>query len=119
MAKLHRTKEWRSLSTDQRQLREDRVIEVLMEEKGSKLKELEKEWTRKVDEDDVEEEEYDNAYDIELGETNEVMEEDEDDWIDDDEAVLEASVKSVLEIRKGTWNSLMERLEVESKEIES
>jgi hypothetical protein len=96
-----------------------------MEEKERKLKELEKEWTRKVDENDVDEEEDDNAHDIELGETiepgeaNEMLEEDEDDWIDEDEAVLEASLKSVLEIRKGTWNSLMERLEVEAKETES
>jgi hypothetical protein len=96
-----------------------------MEEKERKLKELEKEWTRKVDENDVDEEEDDNAHDIELaetiepGEANEMLEEDEDDWIDEDEAVLEASLKSVLEIRKGTWNSLMERLEVEAKETES
>ena len=119
LAKLHRTKEWRSLSTDQRQLREDRVVEVLMEEKGRKLKELEKEWTRKVDEDDVDEEEYDNAYGIELHETNETRKQSESDWIDEDEVALEASLKGVLEVRKGTWNSLMERLEAEANENES
>jgi hypothetical protein len=48
-----------------------------------------------------------------------IDDDDEKDWIDEDEAVLEASLKSVLEIRKGTWNSLMERLEVEAKDTES
>jgi hypothetical protein len=99
-----------------------------MEEKERKLKELEKEWTRKVDENDVDDEEDDNVHDIELGATNEMREEDEKDWIDDekeedwideDEVAFEASLKSVLEIRKGTWNSLMERLEVDAKETES
>jgi hypothetical protein len=110
LAKLHKLK---GLSPQDRQSREDNVVDELNAEKRRKLKELEREWTRKVDEEDMDEDEDDAPKDLDeeywIGEDS-----DEDE--EEDDGGLTMSLDSVMVRRKPSWEKLMERLTLEGRE---
>jgi hypothetical protein len=110
LAKLHKLK---GLSPQERQSQEDNIVDELNVEKRRKLKELEREWTRKVDEEDMDEDEDDAPKDLDeeywIGEDS-----DEDE--EEDDGGLTMSLDSVMLRRKPSWEKLMERLTLEGRE---
>lgn len=109
LAKLHQLK---GLSPEERQSREDNIVDELNVEKRRKLKELEREWTRKVDEDDIEEDEDDPPQNDEEYWIGEYTDEDEEE----DDGGLTMSLDTVMLRRKPSWERLMEKLELEGRE---
>jgi hypothetical protein len=103
----------RGLSLQERQSRQNDIVDELNVEKRRKLKELEKEWTRKVDADELDDDEDDPPKD-----------DDEENWIgvetdedeEEDDGGLTLALDSVVEKRKPSWDSLMERIVMESTE---
>jgi len=87
-------------------------VDELNVEKRRKLKELEREWTRKVDEDDIEEDEDDPPQNDEEYWIGEYTDEDEEE----DDGGLTMSLDTVMLRRKPSWERLMEKLELEGRE---
>ena len=120
LTKLKKSKEWKKLSPQQREVREDNMVIQLKAEKEKRLNDLEKEWTRKIDEDDLDEDEDDtletDAVERESsGDDVDMAEGNEEDWTDEEDS-LTTSLKSVITERNSTWKSLIERLEVEAEQ---
>ena len=79
---------------------------------------MEKKWTRKIDEDDLDEDEDDTwATDaVERESSSDVdMIEWSEDWTDEEDGLI-TSLNSAITERKSTWKSLIEKVEVEGKQ---
>ena len=125
LAKLKKSKAWRRLSLQQREVRENNMMDQLKKEKQKKQDDLEKEWTRKIDEDDLDEDEDDLDEDeddtwetdaVERESSGDVdMIEWSEDWTDEEDGLI-TSLNSAITERKSTWKSFIERVEVEGKQ---
>jgi len=91
---------------------------------------LETEWTKKVEEGDLDEDEDDKlgvenptvddevgAVDDEVGAVDDEVgaDDNEDDWTDEDQGIPGTEVERVIREHKSTWKSLIKRLEHEAK----
>jgi hypothetical protein len=96
------------------------MVNQLKAEKEKRLNDLEKKWTKKIDEDDLDEDEDDtletdaveresSSNDLDMTEGN------EEDWTNEEDS-LTTLIKNVITERKSTWKSLVERLEVEAEQ---
>jgi hypothetical protein len=120
LTKLNKSKAWKKLSPQQREVRENNMVNQLKAEKEKRLNDLEKEWTRKIDQDDLDEDEDDtletDAVERESsGDDVDMTEGNEEDWTDEEDG-LTTSLKNVITERNSTWKSLIERLEVEAEQ---
>jgi hypothetical protein len=120
LTKLNKSKAWKKLSPQQREVRENNMVNQLKAEKEKRLNDLEKEWTRKIDQDDLDEDEDDtletDAVERESsGDDVDMAEGNEEDWTDEEDG-LTMSLKNVITERNSTWKSLIERLEVEAEQ---
>jgi hypothetical protein len=120
LTKLNKSKAWKKLSPQQCEARENNMVNQLKAEKEKRLNDLEKEWTRKIDQDDLNEDEDDtletDAVERESsGDDVDMTEGNEEDWTDEEDG-LTTSLKNVSIERNSTWKSLIERLEVEAKQ---
>ena len=94
------------------------MMDQLKKEKQKKQDDLEKEWTRKIDEDDLDEDEDDTweTDAVERESSGDVdMIEWSEDWTDKEDGLI-MSLNSAITERKSTWKSFIERVEVEGKQ---
>jgi hypothetical protein len=107
LKKLRQSNLWKQATLPERETLEESVIDEVQVEKEKRLDDLETEWTKKIEEgalgDDEDESEGEELVVV-------VSNDDDDDsWID--EGIPSEEVDEVMQVHGASWKSLIERLE--------